>query len=73
MINFNSNLILVKGEDKTASILRWRYDKRNGFIYITYNGNSQEYTYRASYVQFFKDPNTIAITNEVVSESGESI
>ncbi len=72
MINLNTNLILVKGEDKTASILRWRYDRRNGFICITYS-NGREYSYRASDVQFFKAPNTIVINNEVILDKKEPI
>ncbi len=69
MININSNLILVKGEDKTSSILRWRYDKGNGFVCITYT-NGREYSYRASDVHFFKDPNAVVIDKEVVLKSG---
>ena len=30
MINIDNNLILVKGEDKTASIESWEFDRKRG-------------------------------------------
>ena len=38
MININQNLILVKGEDKTASIVSWRYDQYKPVVFIRYIG-----------------------------------
>ncbi len=72
MVDFNSNLIVVKGEDKTFSISHYRQDKNKGLIYITYN-NECEYTYRTLDVQIFAYPNTIIIGNEVVYNDKEPI
>lgn len=64
MINFNNNLILVKGEDKTSSILKWEFDNKN-IINITYN-NNKEYSYRCSDVKFFKNPKVIKLRSQIV-------
>lgn len=36
-MNIDKNLILIKGEDKTASVVSWRFDKYKPVVYITYN------------------------------------
>jgi hypothetical protein len=41
MINFDNNLIIVKGEDKTSAIESWRFDKYKPVVFITYKSNCQ--------------------------------
>lgn len=44
MLNPDKNLILIKGEDKTDSVLSWRFDKYKPVVYITYS-NHKTYPY----------------------------
>ena len=43
-MNIDNNLILIKGEDKTASVTSWRFDKHKPVVFITFNGH-KEYPY----------------------------
>ena len=57
-MNIDNNLILIKGEDKTASVTSWRFDAYKPVVFITYNGK-QEYPYSTTQVIFLKDPKII--------------
>ena len=43
-MNIDNNLILIKGEDKTASVTSWRFDHYKPVVFITFNGQ-KEYPY----------------------------
>lgn len=58
--NADRNLILVKGEDKTSSILTWRFDKYKPVVFITYK-NNRSYPYNTDDVQFFKNPKVVIL------------
>ena len=60
MLNPDRNLILIKGEDKTASIESWRFDKYKPVLYITYN-NKKTYPYNTADVQFLKNPKIVTL------------
>ena len=63
-MNIDNNLILIKGEDKTASVTRWRYDKYKPIVFITFNG-SKEYPYNTADVQFLKDPKVVLLEDRI--------
>lgn len=69
MINFQKNLIVVKGEDKTASIQSWEFDGSKPVVYISYS-NGKSYPYNIKDVLFFENPNDIAISDQVVCNKG---
>ncbi len=69
---FISNLILVKGEDKTASILKWEFDKHTPVVFITFN-NGNRYPYNANNVIFLKDPKNIDVANKLVLYKGKNL
>ena len=64
-ISFQNNLIVVKGEDKTASIQSWKFDSYKPVVYIIYS-NGKSYPYNSNDVLFLKNPNNIAISEQVV-------
>ena len=68
-INVQNNLIVVKGKDKTASILSWKIDDHKPLIHIVYN-NGKSYSYKKWDVAFFKDPNDIDVSGRVVLYKG---
>ena len=47
-MNIDNNLILIKGEDKTASVTSWRFDHYKPVVFITFNGQ-KEYPYNTAY------------------------
>lgn len=63
-MNIDKNLILIKSEDKTASVVSWRFDKYKPVVYITYN-NGRSYPYNTADVQFFTDPQTVVLENRI--------
>lgn len=63
--NFQKNLIVVKGEDKTASIVSWEFDSHKPVVFITYN-NGKSYPYNTRDVIFLKDPRDIQVSNKMV-------
>lgn len=67
--NFQNNLIIVKGEDKTASIQSWKFDSYKPVVYITYS-NGKSYPYNTNDVLFLKYPNNISIFNQLVLYKG---
>ena len=46
-MNIDHNLILIKGEDKTASVTSWRFDQYKPVVFITFNGQ-REYPYNTA-------------------------
>ena len=54
-MNIDNNLILIKAEDKTASVTSWRFDHYKPVVFITFNGQ-KEYPYNTAYVEFLKNP-----------------
>lgn len=69
MINLDKNLIIAKGEDKTAQIECYRYD--NGKYWITYAGGKQ-YPYNYMDVVIDKDPDVLDIENTIIIYQGSS-
>ena len=63
--NFKYNLIVVKGEDKTASIQSWEFDRNKPVIFITYN-NGKCFPYNTRDVIFLKNPRNIEVSNKLV-------
>ena len=63
-MNIDKNLILIKGEDKTASVASWRFDKYKPVVYITYN-NGKSYPYNTADVNFFNNPKVVALKNRI--------
>lgn len=68
-MNNNTVLIIVKGEDKSFSIINWKYDKYKPFVYITFN-NGKRYTYRIEDVVIKQNPRVVKIDNSVVIKDG---
>lgn len=64
-MNCDNYLILVKGEDKTSSVILYRFLKSKPIVYITYN-NHKEYPYNISQVQIFKKPTIVQLNNKIV-------
>ncbi len=63
--NFEYNLIVVKGEDKTASIQSWEFDRYKPVVFITYS-NGKSYPYNTNDVLFLKNPKNVAVTGKIV-------
>lgn len=64
MLNPDKNLILIKGEDKTDSVLSWSFDRFKPVVYINYR-NHKTYPYNRADVRFLKDPNIISLYNRI--------
>lgn len=63
-MNFENNLILIKGEDKTDSVTSWRFDHHKSLVFITFNGQ-KEYPYNTAYVEFLKNPKIVELDNRI--------
>lgn len=63
-MNVDNNLILIKGEDKTASVTSWRFDYYKPVVFITFNGQ-KEYPYNTAYVEFLKNPKIIELEDRI--------
>ena len=75
-MNSDNNLILIKGEDKTASVESWRFDPSKPIVYVTYvnkYGHLKEYPYNASNVLFLKDPKIITLDERIVLKNGSPL
>ena len=75
-MNIDNNLILIKGEDQTASVESWRFDQSKPIVYITYtnkNGHLKEYPYNASNVQFLKDPKVVTLDERIALKNGSPL
>jgi len=69
-MNIDNNLILIKGEDKTASVTSWRFDRYKPVVFVTFNGQ-KEYPYNTSFVEFLKNPKTVEL-DERIALKGDS-
>lgn len=67
--SFQNNLIVVKGEDKTASIQSWEFDRYKPVVFITYS-NGKCYPYNSNDVLFLKNPKNIAVSGKIVLYKG---
>ncbi|MHB1153513.1 MAG: AAA domain-containing protein [Eubacteriales bacterium] len=65
----NNNLILVKGQDKTADIARLKDE--SGYIQITYIKGLQTYRYNRSNVIIFENPKEFKPTDYCVIKDGQ--
>ena len=63
-MNIDNNLILIKGEDKTASVTSWRFDHYKPVVFITFNGQ-KEYPYNTAYVEFLKNPKIVELDDRI--------
>lgn len=70
MINLDNNLILVKGQDKTAEIKTW--EKSGGYISIIFL-RGQIYRYSAGNVVFFKNPKELDPHKYQILKSGQAL
>ena len=64
-MNIDTNLILIKGEDKTASVTSWRFDHYTPVVFITFNGQ-KEYPYNKAQVLFLKPDETVLVEDKLV-------
>lgn len=71
MINLYQNLIIVKGQDKTADILSWEYN--SGYILITFVRGNQTYKYQSSNVSFYKNPEELSPSDYRILKNGKII
>ena len=69
MPNINNNLIIIKGEDKTASIRNFAFEQHKPVVWITYNSGRQ-YPYNTDDVIFLKNPNVTVIKDQIVLING---
>lgn len=63
--SLRNNLIVVKGVDKTASILSWKFDSYKPVVFITFN-NGKSYPYNTNDVHFLKNPKNIPVSKKLV-------
>lgn len=68
-ISLQYNLILVKGEDKTASIQSWEFDRYKPVVFITFN-NGGTYPYNITDVRFLKNPKNISSSERIIMHKG---
>lgn len=66
-----NTLIVVKGEDKTASVKEMNFDKENRVVSITYS-NGKSYPYGIGNLQVFKEPKNVSVLDKRVY-SGDTI
>ena len=64
IMNIDYNLMLVKGEDKTASVVSWRFHPYKPIVFITYS-NHREYPYRTDLVEFHKNPRIVYLEDRI--------
>lgn len=75
-MNVDNYLILIKGEDKTASIESWRFHPYKPVVFVTYvntYGHRKEYPYHTDYVRFLKNPKTVTLSNQIVLKNGTTL
>lgn len=72
-MNVDSNLIIIKGEDKTASVESYRYDQSRRTVYIKYASNYgrlKEYPYSAANVYISNNPKIITLDERIALKNG---
>lgn len=65
-------LILIDGEDKTSSVIKWTFDKRNLLVFVTFT-NRKSYSYRRNSFRVIENPNIIPCGNNIVLKSGSAL
>lgn len=65
-------LMLVKGEDKTASVLSWKHDDRRGLVSVTFT-NQKTYFYKDKDVRCWENPDVETVGDSVVYENGVAL
>lgn len=68
-MNVDNNLILIKGEDKTASVSSWRFDSYKAVVFVKFNG-SKEYPYNIADVEFLKNPEVVLLEKRIALKNG---
>lgn len=63
MLDFNNNLILIKGKDETKSIDSVSFDRYNS-VQITFN-SGKTYSYKAANVRVLKNPKITLLQNRI--------
>lgn len=71
-MNIDNNLILIKGEDKTASVISWRFDEYKPVVFITFKGY-KEYPYNTAHVQFLKNPKIVVLDDRIALKDGSPL
>lgn len=71
-MNIDNNLILIKGEDKTASVTSWRFDRYKPVVFITFNGQ-KEYPYNTADVKFLKNPKIVELDDRIALKGGSPL
>lgn len=71
-MNIDNNLILIKGEDKTASIISWRFDRYKPVVFIKFNGQ-KEYPYNTADVEFLKNPKIVELKDRIALKNGSPL
>ena len=69
-MNIDNNLILIKGEDKTASVTSWRFDQYKPVVFVTFNGQ-KEYPYNTANVEFLRNPQIVLLEDKIALRDGE--
>ena len=64
MIHQDNNLVLVKGKDKTSSVVSWRFDPNKPVVYITYK-QGKSYPYNTRDVVFLKNPRIVMLESRI--------
>lgn len=75
-MNIDKNLIIIKGEDKTASVESYRLDQSRNITYIKYEnhyGHMKEYPYNSSNVYISKDPKIITLEERIALKNGSPL
>ena len=70
LANIENDLIIVKGQDKTAEIRSWRYE--NSKVLITFS-NGQTYPYSHNNVSFFKKPTVVSPKRTMIFFNGKPL
>lgn len=70
-MNPKSNLILLKGEDKTDKIKWCEY--KNRFYCVTFINGSEPFSYAANNVEWFREPSQLSIENKFIYKDGKLI
>ena len=71
-MNIDNNLILIKGEDKTASVTSWRFDRYKPVVFITFNGQ-KEYPYNIAFVEFLKNPKIVELDDRIALKGDSAL
>ncbi|MCR4683465.1 MAG: DUF2726 domain-containing protein [Clostridiales bacterium] len=68
----NDILIMIKGEDKTSSVMKLQYDKFKPVVYVVFNGGKR-YLYKLEDVVVRRNPKVVSVGDQVVLKNGSQI